>query len=243
MATASLFLALCPELRNLVYDFYFDHHLGAVAPPISRSPLALPFACRQLYTETHTLAFAATTFRARRWHLHELKLKIERVRPAHRLLIKRLELVIGISDFLIHPRSLEGLRFANAGLACLEELYVTFTGEPQAESRETYIRSNLEVVLWKTVAGCGNKRLRKICIVHGGSLRWTGIIELHDGMRKRLPLPWAPNEAWDARLNLLEGQFQLVQMQSGRDNQHTVSILLGHTGRDVSCRAERVTGG
>ncbi|KAF2245662.1 hypothetical protein BU26DRAFT_568222 [Trematosphaeria pertusa] len=233
MATASPLLALPGEVRNLLYVFYFAHDPLVPPPHISRSPLALSLTCRQLYSETHALAFVATTFRARCWLLWELKTRFRRLSPPLRPSIKRLELTVHVSEFLRQPSSLQGLRFAEAGLTGLQDLYIQYTGQPKSESGETYIISNLELVLWKTVVQRRNDRLEKIRVVHGGALRWTSIIQLCERMHSWLPLPWVTDEVWETRRNLEEGRFSLVKRGRDGSEQRVVEILLGYTIREA----------
>ncbi|KAF2193219.1 hypothetical protein K469DRAFT_551812 [Zopfia rhizophila CBS 207.26] len=232
MATnqASLLLALPPEIRNSVYEFYFTHDPSVSPPSISRSPLALSLTCRKLHSETHALAFAAATFQARRWQLPELKAKIKRVRSTYLPLIRRVELTVGIRDFLVDVRSLNGLRLAEAGLTCLEDIFINFSGEPTSESRENYILSNLVILIWKTVANRGNKSLRKIRLVHGGLLRWHGILELCEVMKKRLLLA---SDALQVCEEYKEGRFKLITKDGGGVEPREVQVLLGHTVREA----------
>ncbi|KAF2476158.1 uncharacterized protein BDR25DRAFT_309603 [Lindgomyces ingoldianus] len=234
MATAtSPLLALPAELRNRIYDFYFSHDPTIPPPPILRSPLALSLACRQLHNETYSLAFASTTFRTNRWQCRELSAKISSIRSIFRPSIKRLEITVGIADFLIHPHSLDGLMLSQAGLSGLEHLYITFTGEPKSEKRETYIISNLENLLWATVAKCRNEHLSKIRIVHGGLLRWHGICELFDRMRRRLPLRFYYDGVWDIQPDFKEGRFRLINQDTNGAYKREVLVLMGHTAREA----------
>ncbi|KAF2109849.1 hypothetical protein BDV96DRAFT_226707 [Lophiotrema nucula] len=225
MSTAS-FLALAPELRNRVYAFYFVDTPAGSTVPITNSPLALALTCRQLYNETCALAFPATIFLTKCWSLVELLAKVERLRPNLRPAVEGLELAIGVSDFLTHPRSLDGLRFADAGLRGLKELHIRFSGGPQPWEREVYIGYNLEIVLWKTVAYCKNESLKTIRLVHHGAIRKLDMVRLSGGMRKKLPLRWAPTMVWEVRSNPQDEYFELVHNPGQGLEPRIVSISL-----------------
>jgi hypothetical protein len=229
MTTASPLLALCGELRNRIYLYCFAGHDPAAVPTsISRSPLALSLTCRQLYAETYPLAFAATPLYMHRWQHPELIERVQRIPESLRPVIKRLQLSIAISDFLVNPHSLEGLRFADAGLSEVEELCIVFSGQHQSgKLRESYIRSNLEVVLLKTVADCKNDHLTKIQIIHENGFRWTGAMDLYSMMRKRLHSTgyvWA--QPWEAKLNYPGSGFQLIGTQKDKAERRVVSISM-----------------
>lgn len=231
--SASPLLTLPGELREAVYTFYFAHDPTIPPPHISRSPLALALTCRQLYNETHARAFVATTFKAQCWHLWQLKARFQRVPLAVRPYIKRLEITVQVNDFLKHRSSTYGLKFADACLTGLKELYIQYTGQPKSGSGETYIISNLEVVLWKTVVKCRNERLQKIRIVHGGAFRELTINQLCERMHSWLPLAWAEDEAWETRQQFDEGRFHLIKRRPDGTEQRDVIILLGNTVREA----------
>lgn len=241
--TTSLLLLLPGELRELIYGYYFDHDPTVPPPRLSRSPLALPLSCHQLYGETHSRAFLATTFRAHCWHLSELRARFAPLALSMRPNIKRLELLVPVSEFLNNPSSLAGLRFADAGLTSLEELYVLYSGkhEPypgdaliyESYSGETFILENLEIVLWKTAVN-QNPRLKKIRLVHRGAFRWVTIERLYGRMKSHLPLSWATTEDdWGMRKDLDNGRFYLTKGVSPEGVQRNVLILLGRTVREA----------
>ncbi|KAF2004607.1 hypothetical protein P154DRAFT_616790 [Amniculicola lignicola CBS 123094] len=225
-ATASPLLSLPPELRNRVFDFYFSFDPLTAPPPVSRSYLTLTISCRQLYHETRTLAFAATTFRTTLWQLSDLRRKLQAVRPELRPLIKRLEISVGINDFIVQRCSLDGIEFARAGLSGLEELFISFTKEPTSDCRPTYVLSNLEVLLWKTVVTCGNNRLKKIRIVHNDHFQHS-IRPLEADIRKRFSL--GPHHKWHTLPAFENGQFSLVRKPDAAENGAEILILFGST--------------
>lgn len=237
MPTASPLLLLPGEIRNRIYDYTFSD-IATEFVSISRSPLALPLVCWQLYNETHTLAFAATTFRASCWQLAELKAKISNVRLSLRPLIKRVDIAVDVCNFLAHPLSLDGIRFEDAGLIGLEELYITFSGTPKSHKRETYIMSNLMVMIWKTVHGNGNERLKKIRVVHAGSLRWHGVEYLCETMGKRMYQHWRPKLRWKTVLNRADGNYRMVREGGDGTIQREVLFLLGRTVQEAETYAE-----
>jgi hypothetical protein len=237
MNTASPLLLLPGELRNRIYDYALPDVTAEIAS-ISRSPLALSLACRQLYNETHTLAWAATAFRASRWTLAALQANIRKVRLSLRPLIKKLEIAVDVCDFLAHPRSLDGLKFADAGLTGLEELYITFSGTPKSQNRENYIISNLLVVIWKTIHGNKNECLRKIRVVHAGSLRSHGNDYLCDMMGKRLLNNWMQDGSWKTVLNLADGNHRIIHQRKDGTIQREVLVLFGHTAQEAEMYAE-----
>lgn len=242
MATASPLLALPAELRNRIYDFYLAHDAAVAPPSISRSPLALSLTCRQLYHETHTLAFAATTFRVRHWVPAELQSKLQRVRSPFHPLITRLELTVAVSEFISRRCSLDGLGFANIGLSCVEEIYIKYTAGTKYTSSAAYILSNLGVLLWQTVAGCGNDQLRRICLVHGGLMPWD-IVELCDHMSKSRPsslqppypsrAPPRPWPVWETQPNFENGQHHFSIWRRDGAEQREVVITMGRTVREA----------
>ncbi|KAF2265956.1 hypothetical protein CC78DRAFT_578805 [Lojkania enalia] len=240
MSTASPLLALPPELRTRVYDFYFFDNPTEAPPSSSKSPLALSLICRQLHYETRTLALQATTFRASRWHIAELKAKAERLLPICRLAIRRFELTIGIAEFLIQPQSLDGLMFADAGLASLEQLCIRFVGQPQPYSREGYIASNLEVVLLKTVAKRRNDQLRKIRIVHSGLLRLQLIEQICSGIRRRLGLG-CTRDSWETTPKLEGGLFELLHNEKNDSHGRRIQIIFGSTVQEAEnqCKSQQ----
>ncbi|ORY08803.1 hypothetical protein BCR34DRAFT_388959 [Clohesyomyces aquaticus] len=232
-AIASPLLRLPAELRNRVYDFYFCHDPTTPTPPVSRSPLALSLTCRQFCRETHSLAFSSATFPISQWRERDISAKLSRVRPAYRFSIKRLEITVGIYDFLGHPHSLHGIKLSDAGLRGIEDLHITFTGEPQSEEREVYILSNLENLLWATVAKCNNERLSKVRIVHSGTFRWYTINELCVHMGRRLPLRGPSHGNWETLSDPDQGRFRLVKRDDGGAEIRNVLVLMGQTGREA----------
>jgi hypothetical protein len=197
MAATASFLSLAPELRNRIYDYFFVFNFTETLPAILKSPMALASTCRQLYEETYVLAVPVTPLRTSQWHLEGLLEKIRSLPPSMRPFLKSVHLSIESTDFLFNPRSLEGLKLASAGLTGIQELRIDFMAAHASETqRETYIISNLQVVLWKTVVDCSNSALRRIWLVHRGQFSREAFDQLHSGIQKRLSVPWARAEDW-----------------------------------------------
>lgn len=99
--------------------------------------------------------------------------------------------------------------------------------------------SNLEVLLWRTVAHCANRRLRKIRIVHSALIRRCDIVKLGAGMRKRLEHErqmrlWANrtvNEegAWRVEEDVEEGRCRSVKGGGEEQVGREVVLLFGET--------------
>ncbi|KAF1952334.1 hypothetical protein CC80DRAFT_495410 [Byssothecium circinans] len=233
MASPSPLLSLPGELREVIYGYYFTHDSTLPTPHASRSPLALASTCRQLHRETHARAFLATTFKSHCWLLRELKIKFAQAPMSLRPYIKRLEITVHVSELIRHPSSLQGLRLADAGLTGLKELYIQYTGKPKSESGETYIVSNLENVLWKTVVSRKNIHLKKIRVVHRGALRYISVKQLYDRMGSWLPLPWATEQNWSIEKEVNHNRFHLIRKGEDSKELRRVSILLGYTVREA----------
>lgn len=241
-------LGLPAELRLEVYSHYFTPDATLSTPPLEASSLALALTCQQLYHETHELAFASTTFRTGTWQLAELRTRLQRVRTSYVPLITRLEVRVGLFEFLRTPQSLCGLQLAAAGLAGVEELYIVFTGTRESAFREDMMLSNLEVLLWKTVACCDNRRLRKIRIVHAALIHGCDFLRLCVVMRGRLEHErrtgaWAnkkvdEEEAWRVVEDREEGRCRLVK--DGKEGQpgREVVLLLGENIREAEMYRE-----
>ncbi|KAF2817021.1 uncharacterized protein BDZ99DRAFT_513286 [Mytilinidion resinicola] len=218
-------LSLPAELRLEVYAHFFapttttrTATTAILPPPLDKSPLALSLACRQLYDETHALAFAATTFHTRAWRLADLKELLVRVRPPYRPHITSLKVHAGVYDFLKHPQSLSGLRLAAAGLRGIREIYVHLEGEAtQAESREGLMICNLELLIRKTIASCDNDELQKIHVVHQGRIFWNGAPELYKKYRAQFSHPDPRLNPGNCEVDMLQGnQFRFVK--KGKDS-------------------------
>ena len=241
-------LDLPAELRLEVYAYYFASDATLPTPPLQTSPLALALTCQQLYHEMHALAFASTTFRTSAWRLADLRTRLRAVRADYMPLITRLEVRVGLFEFLRARQSLGGLQLAGAGLAGVEELHITFVGARGTAFREDMMLSNLEVLLWRTVAHCANRRLRKIRIVHGALIRRCDIVKLGAGMRRRLEYErWMrlrvnrtvyEEGAWRVEEDVEEGRCRLVK--GGRDGQagREVVLLFGETIREAEMYRE-----
>ncbi|KAF2792998.1 hypothetical protein K505DRAFT_217229, partial [Melanomma pulvis-pyrius CBS 109.77] len=243
---ASPLLALPAELRNRIYDFYLAHDAAVAPPSISRSPLALSLTCRQLYHETHTLAFAATIFRVRHWDPREVQYKLQRVRSAFRPLITRLELTV-TSEIKSSCWCLQGLVLANIGLSCVEHIYIKYTKgmeyiPMEYTSNAAIPLSNLVTLLWQTVGGCRNDQLKRICLVHDGLMPWD-IIELYDHMTKALPrtvspsflfrTPPSPWPVWETQPNFENGQHHFSIWRRDKAERREVVITMGRTVREA----------
>jgi len=241
-------LDLPAELRLEVYAYYFTPDATLPTPPLQTSPLALALTCQQLYHETHALAFASTTFRTGAWRLTDLRTRLRAVRARYVPLITRPEVRVGLFEFLRARQSLGGLQLAGAGLAGVEELYIAFVGARETAFREDMMLSNLEVLLWKTVAHCANRRLRKIRIVHGALIRRCDIVRLGAGMRKRLEherrmRSWANrtvNEEgmWRVEEDVEKGRCKLVKGGRERQASREVVLLFGETIREAEMYRE-----
>jgi hypothetical protein len=224
MATASPFLALPGELRNRIVQLCFAREPAVAPPSIFRSPLALSLACRQLYNETHTFAFAATTFRTRHWMPVEIRSRLQRVRPALHPHIKSIELNVAVIDFVSRRYSLEGLQFAKAGLSCVEELYIRYTSGTNFAELAPLILQNLGLLIMKTVSSSDNHLLRRICIVHGGLMPWT-IVNFYEHMKQR--------EHGQTRIKYDEEQHRFNIMWKEGSKQRDVAISMGRTVREA----------
>ena len=223
MATASPLLALPGELRNRIVELCFAREPAVAPPSIFRSPLALSLTCRQLYNETHTLAFAATIFRTRHWMPVELRSRLEQVRSALHPHIKSIELNVAVIHFFSRRYSLQGLQFAKAGLSCVEELYVRYT--PGTNSGvASLILQNLGILIMKTVSSSGNNLLRRICIVHSGLIPWT-TVSLYEHMKQY--------EHGQTRIKYDEEQHKFNIMWKEGHRQRDVVISIGRTVREA----------
>ena len=241
-------LDLPAELRLEVYAYYFTPDATLPTPPLQTSPLALALTCQQLYHETHALAFASTTFRTSAWRLADLRTRLRAVRVRYVPLITRLEVRVGLFEFLRAQQSLGGLQLAGAGLAGVEELYIAFMGGRETAFREDMMLSNLEVLLWRTVAHCANGRLRKIRIVHGALIHRCDIVKLGAGMRKRLEHErrmrlWAnrtvnEERAWRIEEDVEEGRCRLVKGRKEGQAGREVVLLFGETIREAEMYRE-----
>ena len=236
-------LDLPAELRLEVYAYYFTPDATLPTPPLQTSPLALALTCQQLYHETHALAFASTTFRTSAWWPVDLHTRLRTVRARYVPLITRLEVRVELDDGL---QSQSGLQLASAGLVGVEELCIAFVGARETVFHDIML-SNLEVLLWNTVAHCANRRLRKISIVHGPLRRYDNLrlgagirerAECEQRMRLRANRTVNEEEAWRVEADVEESRCRLVK--EGREGQagREVVLLFGETIREAEMYRE-----
>ena len=242
-------LDLPAELRLEIYAYYFTPDATLPTPPPQTSPLALALTltCQQLYHETHALAFASTTFRVNVWRLADLRTRLYAVRAHYVPLITRLEVRIGLYEFLHGPPSPYGLQLASAGLAGIEELYIAFVGTREPAFTKNLISIKLWMLLWKTVACCANRRLRKIRIVHSPPVRGFDIVKLGARMRERVEREQRmmlranrtmnEEDVWQVE-DVKEGRCRLVK--GGREGQagREMVLLFGETIREAEMYGE-----
>lgn len=232
-------LDLPAELRLEVYAYYFAPDATLPTPPLQTSPLALALTCQQLYHETHALAFASTTFRTSVWELADLRTRLRDVRARYVPLITRLEVCVGPLE------PLDEVKLAYAGLVGVEELYITIVGARGMGFREDTMLSNLEKLLWSTVAHCANAktRLRKIRVVHGALIRRCDIVKLCASVYEQLEYEqlirfWAirtGNEEgeWRVEEDAEEGWYRLVRGWTDGQAGREVVLLFGETIREA----------
>ncbi|KAF2870797.1 hypothetical protein BDV95DRAFT_595488 [Massariosphaeria phaeospora] len=201
-------LALPPELRNRIYDFYFDDEPAIALPHMSRSPMALAMTCRHLYRETHPLALRTTTFKVRGYVRKDLRSSFRMMPPAFRRLVKRLELEVSANAVVkAHSMTFKGIGFADVGLTGVEELFLNYIGDPAVyQLGGVGIVDSLEMAVWKTVTKAGNEKLQHIRITHGLLYRMQDIGEFGRAMH------WHRPPGWDTRHNLEEGRVFLFKM-------------------------------
>jgi len=114
--------------------------------------------------------------------------------------------------------------------------------------REDTMLSNLEMLLWLTVAHCANCRLRKIRIVHGALIRRCDIVELGAGVCEQLEHGrrmrfWANRTvdekgAWRVEEDAEEGWYRLVKGQTDGQAGREVVLLFGETIREAEMYRE-----
>ncbi|OCL09888.1 hypothetical protein AOQ84DRAFT_353805 [Glonium stellatum] len=151
---SSPFLNLPAELRNQIYEYYFDNLTS------SAHSLALLLSCRRIYNEAHTLAFATATFVTTTWVRYKLAAQSAALRPAS---------VAAISSIAFASHLLESRGFcrdnqyllANFMAGCITLFpalrRVTLFYPDQARSGPEWYaeanKTNLSAVVWAFVSG------------------------------------------------------------------------------------------
>ena len=151
---SSPFLSLPAELRNQIYEFYFDNLTS------SAHSLALLLSCRRIYNEAHTLAFATATFVTTTWVRYKLAAQAAALKPTSSSAISS----IAFASHLLESRGfcrdnqylLANFMANSITLFPALKRVTLFYSDQTRPGPEWYAeasRTNLSAVIWAFVSG------------------------------------------------------------------------------------------
>ncbi|KAI1668530.1 hypothetical protein L13192_07666 [Pyrenophora tritici-repentis] len=235
MAQTSVLLTLPGEIRNQIVEYILDRELGTYPPPLRRSPLAIPWTCRQLYLEFQSLVRHSTVFTIQWSSANDLIAKASILPHVVASSITKLQIQL--------PSRLEGLYmndstrsriksfdFALAGLTSLEEVYFRYRPEHHDEGAGGRGRELVVLILWKMLWEKHMKSLRKICIVHDGTQPRLSMPLLYGMLESYQPLRMS--RRWEVRSHLAHGQLLFVERCRGQVIRQ-VSVIVGYSFREA----------
>ncbi|KAF1937364.1 hypothetical protein EJ02DRAFT_56779 [Clathrospora elynae] len=236
MAQTSPFLTLPGEIRNYIVEYVFRREAGTAPPPLSRSPLALAFTCRQLHREFQNLARSATIFTIRWSSSQELGSKASILPPASISSTKKLQIQLppDLVDLYIddaHRKRVKSFGFSDAGLIGLEELYFRYRPEHHEKGVGGPGREFLVLALWRILWERGNENLKKVCVVHDGTQPYLSLTLLH-GMLEAFG-PCRRSKRWQLKSDMEHGQLLFVEQGQNSQPQRQIAIALGYSFREA----------
>ncbi|KAF1850446.1 uncharacterized protein K460DRAFT_400511 [Cucurbitaria berberidis CBS 394.84] len=236
MTQTSPLLTLPGELRNYIVEYAFRREPGTTPLPLSRSQLALPFACRQLHRDFQALARSLTIFSIRWSSAQELRMKADRLLPASRASITKLQLEFQPNfeaQFVFDARRkrVTSFDFAGAGLTGLQELYFRYPPSDVMGGVGVTGREFLMLALWKILWERGNDQLRKVCAVHDGAQPYLCLTLLYGMMKEFGPLK--RSNRWKLQPDLDHGQVHFLK--KGHDGKpcRQVTLVVGYSFREA----------